>query len=97
MDPLILLTTARDLINKNLTHFIESMDLLDEHFMLKIRFNQGSLLYIRYNEYNEYSYQFFYSQQINDYIRYDNFDDRWQVLTRPHHFIKEIKLLRKVL
>lgn len=86
MDPYILLDIARDLIGSELTHFIKSMDLIDEHFMLKIIFNQGSQLYIRYNEYNEYSYQFFYSQQQNEYIRYDNFDDRWDVKTRPHHF-----------
>jgi len=26
-----------------------------------------------------------FSQRPNDRIRYDNFDDRWAVNTRPHH------------
>jgi hypothetical protein len=86
MDPLVLLDLTRDFIGRELTQNIQSMDLLDEHFMLKVIFDQGSLLFIRYNQFHEYSYQFFFSQQKNDYIRYDNFDDRWNVASRPHHF-----------
>jgi hypothetical protein len=65
---------------------ISLVQFFDEHFTLKIGFSSGQTLYVRYNDYSEYSYQFLFSSQEKDYIRYDNFDDRWDVPTRPHHF-----------
>jgi len=46
----------------------------------------GVVIYIRYNEYGEYGYQIKYSPRKNDFLRFDNFDDRWDVSTKPHHF-----------
>lgn len=46
----------------------------------------GSKLYIRYNDFGEYSYQLDFSQKKDDRIRYDNFDDKWPVSSQPHHF-----------
>ena len=43
-------------------------------------------LYIRYNNHEEYSYSIIFSKTSLDRCRYDNFDDRWDVITRPHHF-----------
>lgn len=43
-------------------------------------------LFIRYNNYDEYSYTVIYSKSSLDRCRFDNYDDRWEVTTRPHHF-----------
>ena len=52
---------------------------------LTIKFLKGFVLYIRYNNFNEYTYQIVFSQRRLDRIRYDNFDDKWNVQSRPHH------------
>jgi len=62
-------------------------DELDETLsQLKITFKSGLILYIKYNEFGEYGYQIIHSPQKNDFSRFDNFDDRWNVSTKPHHF-----------
>jgi len=43
-------------------------------------------IYIRYNNYGEYSYTIIFSKTSLDRCRFDNYDDRWEVSTRPHHF-----------
>lgn len=61
---------------------------VDAHALLprmKITFNTGLILYIRYNDHGEYSYQLIFSSKKNDFIRYDNYDDLWMVISRPHH------------
>jgi len=27
-----------------------------------------------------------FSRKKSDFVRYDNYDDRWNVKTKPHHF-----------
>ncbi len=66
-------------------------EILDFHLsedrpMLTIIFKMGYTLFVQYNDYNEYSYHFQLAQKSNELIRYDNFDDRWNVSTKPHHF-----------
>ena len=55
-------------------------------YQLKLTFTTGSKLFIRYNEFEEYGYQLVISKKKYDTIRFDNFDDRWPVPSRPHHF-----------
>lgn len=38
-----------------------------------------------YNNHDQYSYSIIYTQSKYDRIRFDNFDDRWDVASRPHH------------
>ncbi|MHA1521060.1 MAG: hypothetical protein ACTSRK_12830 [Promethearchaeota archaeon] len=85
MDALEKLNAARDVLLYNFFDKIIEVFLSEEQFTLKLIFLQGERLYIRYNDYCEYSYQFFYSSQLDDFICYDNFDDRWPVSSRPHH------------
>jgi hypothetical protein len=42
-------------------------------------------LYIRYNDYGHYSYQIQFSQALDDWIRFDDYDATWPVSTNPHH------------
>ncbi|MHA1917045.1 MAG: toxin-antitoxin system TumE family protein [Candidatus Ranarchaeia archaeon] len=41
---------------------------------------------MRYNDFDEYSYQIMFSHKSLDRARFDNYDDKWKVSTRPHHF-----------
>jgi len=71
-----------------LNEFLE--EIIDTKFddlklMLIIHFKMGFTLYIQYNDFNEYSYHIQFTQKPNDFIRYDNYDDRWNVKTKPHH------------
>ncbi len=64
--------------------YMQEIDLIKGKLI--ITFMNGYSLYIRYNDFDEYSYQFMYSKKENDRFRYDNYDDRWNINTRPHHF-----------
>ena len=77
---------AHKMLLEELISEIKDEKIDDERPFLEITFFNGLLLYIRYNDYNEYSYQLIYSQDYLDRIRYDNFDDRWEVKSKPHYF-----------
>jgi len=77
---------ARFLLLESLKIDIIDIELDLSIYQLKITFSKGVLLYIRYNEFGEYAYQIILSPRKFDYVRYDNFDDRWPIKTRPHHF-----------
>ena len=80
------LTSARKILLNKLLGEIKEEYLDDERPILKITFFKGLVLYIRYNDYDEYSYQLVFSQEPLDRIRYDNYDDMWEVNSKPHHF-----------
>ena len=77
---------ARKLLLDRLLSEIKDEYIDDERPFLKITFFKGLVLYIRYNDYDEYSYQLIYSQEPLDRVRYDNYDDMCKVKTKPHHF-----------
>ncbi|MFW9988883.1 MAG: DUF6516 family protein [Candidatus Odinarchaeota archaeon] len=79
------LTIARKILLNELLSKIKNEFIDDERPFFKITFFKGLLLYIRYNDYDEYSYQLVFSQEPLDRIRYDNYDDMWKVKSRPHH------------
>ncbi|TFF90152.1 MAG: hypothetical protein EU548_04465 [Promethearchaeota archaeon] len=80
------LKEARKLFLDLLGDHIINDDLVEDISQLKITFKTGQIVYIRYNEFNEYGYQILFSTKKNDSARFDNFDDKWEVSTRPHHF-----------
>ena len=45
---------------------------------------KGITLYIRYNNFEEYTYQIVFSKKKFDRISYDNYDDKWDVKTKPY-------------
>ncbi|MHA1520193.1 MAG: toxin-antitoxin system TumE family protein [Promethearchaeota archaeon] len=79
------LELAQDLLQKHTNSQISSIQREPNRPVLKIRFINGILLYIRYNDYSEYSYQIIFSQSAYDRIRFDNYDDQWNIDTKPHH------------
>ena len=80
------LIVARKILLDTLLPKIKNEYIDDDRPFLKIVFFNGSLLYIRYNDHFEYSYQLIYSQKPLDRIRYDNYDDMWNVISKSHHF-----------
>ncbi len=53
---------------------------------VKYRLTDATIVYIQYNNYNEYSYSIVYSHLDQDLCRFDNYDQHWKVTSRPHHF-----------
>ena len=92
IDPIVFLQDSLDILLKSLKSSVLDSELNKSLYQLKIKFITGSILYIRFNEYNEYGYQLVFTKKINDFVRWDNFDDRWNVSTRPHHFHGFLKM-----
>ena len=53
--------------------------------ILIVKFTKSIIVHIRYNNFDEYSYQINFSKKKFDRIRYDNYDDKWDVISNPHH------------
>ncbi|MFV2016712.1 MAG: DUF6516 family protein [Candidatus Heimdallarchaeota archaeon] len=80
-----LLLKAKAIIETQLNTYIISTEFNENTSNLKITLLGGITLYIRYNDYQEYSYTIQFSLNKFDRIRFDNFDKGWGVETDPHH------------
>ena len=80
------LEIAWNLVIQNYSKLTREIILDKERPVLKIVFNFEVALYIRYNDFGENSYSVIFTPNPDDQMRFDNFDDRWDVNTRPHHF-----------
>jgi hypothetical protein len=56
---------------------------------LKIVLKDGTKIYIQYNNYQEYSYSVLFSSFEGDRCRFDNYDNLWEVPSRPTTFTRE--------
>lgn len=79
------LTSARIVLYFDLHEYIVDYSRMEERPAFKIVFINGYTLSIRYNDFNEYSYQLEFSSNEYDRIRYDNYDKHWDVSTTPNH------------
>jgi len=86
IDPKKYLQESSNLIYSSLQNEILDLELNKFIYHLKVLFSTGSILYIRFNEFGEYGYQLLFSKKKGDFVRWDNFEDRWPVSSRPHHF-----------
>ncbi len=59
--------------------------------ILIVKFTKSIIVHIRYNNFDEYSYQIIFSKKKFDRVRYDNYDDKWDVVLNPHHMHLEMK------
>lgn len=80
------LTIAKDLFEQNLSNEIKTISINVDDKQLHIIFHDGIHVYIVYNDYEEYSYSIIFSKLELDRCRFDNYDNRWEVSNRPHHF-----------
>ena len=79
------ISTALKFIQNTFTRNITSYEKDEDRPVISIYFDIGINLYIRYNDYEEYSYHIMFSQDKYDRIRYDNYDNHWSLSTKPHH------------
>ncbi len=80
------LSKARQIIERELRDQTKGICFDEDLERLKITLKDGLLVYIQFNNYGEYSYSIIMAGDKGDYCRFDNYDDRWDVDTRPHHF-----------
>ncbi len=80
-----LILEAYDIINKELRSFISEIHLDEDTGRLRIKLKSGITVFFRYNNYGQYSYVVLFSSQKLDRIRFDNFDDRWEVTSKTNH------------
>lgn len=74
----------RIIVNEFLDQILD-FHLNEQRPMLTVIFRKGFVLYIQYNKFDEYAYHIQLVHMANNFIRYDNFDDHWEVITKPHH------------
>jgi len=85
---LVKLQEALNVLYEEFASHIMNYSLSEERPVLTIIFYNGLILHIRYNDFEEYSYQLTFSSSKYDRIRFDNYDKNWKVSTTPHHLHK---------
>jgi len=80
------LLKSKFILEKLLSPYIIQLYFEPKLARIRIILRDEIILYIQYNNYDEYSYSILFSQIVLDRCRFDNYDDRWKVSTRPHHF-----------
>lgn len=80
------LDKARLLLNQHLSIHLITLNFEPKLARIHAILRDNVQLYIRYNNHGEYSYTIIFSNTSLDRCRFDNYDDRWEVSTRPHHF-----------
>jgi hypothetical protein len=68
------LQIAKGILEKRLVLKIQDLTLYSNLERLKITLKDGTMIFIQYNNYNEYSYSIICSQLKLDRIRFDNYD-----------------------
>jgi len=86
MDSREKLQLAYNVLIKEFSDIISEIIVYKDRPVLKAKFKNEIILHIRYNDYGEYTYFVTYSPNPDDQMRFDNYDDRWDVKTRPDHF-----------
>jgi len=81
-----LLMKAENLLTELLSIQIQSKITILVKGQMNIILRDGVRMFIRYNNYQEYSYTVMFSNSQDDRCRFDNFDKNWDVATKPHHF-----------
>ena len=86
MSGIIKLERSKLILEKELSYSLENFYFEPKLARIRIEQRDGILLYIQYNNYNEYSYSIIFSKMLLDRCRFDNYDDKWNVSSRPNHF-----------
>lgn len=86
MSGIIKLERSKLILEKELSYSLKNLYFEPKLARYRIELRDGILLYIQYNNYDEYSYSIIFSKILLDRCRFDNYDDRWNVSTRPNHF-----------
>jgi len=74
------------IIEKELSIYLKNLFFEPKLARIHIVLRDEIHLFIRYNNHDEYAYSVFFSKVELDRCRFDNYDDRWNISTKPHHF-----------
>jgi hypothetical protein len=77
--------SALTILEKLLKDYIIQIQSIVSQGRAKIILKEG-ILYLQYNIYGEYGYQFVFSEKEKDFARFDNYDTHWNVKSKPNHF-----------
>lgn len=77
---------ARKILDIKLHEVITNVIFDNQIPKISIALRNGMKIFLRYNNYNQYSYTIYFSESELDRCRFDNYDERWEVQTKPHHF-----------
>jgi len=80
------LKSSKLILEKELPRYIEKLFFEPKLTRIRIKFRDGIILYIQFNDFDEYAYSIIFSKIDLDRCRFDNYDDKWSVSSRPHHF-----------
>jgi len=80
-----LIIESHSILQQALEKELLSIDIDYEAGRLRIKLRKGLIVYVRYNNYGQYSYMIQFSMKLLDRIRFDNFDEKWPNSTWPHH------------
>ena len=56
------------------------------HKRVTFGLNDSRIIFIQYNDYEEYSYSIVFTSEVGDLSRFDNYDAHWEVKSKPHHY-----------
>ena len=77
---------ATEFLEKTIPYSISHIQIDYEDPRIKLVLNDGIKIYIQYNDHDQYSYSILFSNGYLDRCRFDNYDDTWDVISKPHHF-----------
>lgn len=80
------LKRSKLIIEKELSIYLKNLYFEPKLARIHIILRDETKLFIQYNNHNEYAYSILFSKIELDRVRFDNYDDRWNVSTKPHHF-----------
>ncbi len=80
------LSEAKSILEQLFDKEINSISLSYDSRKLHIVLKDGIEIYIIYNDQGQYGYNILFSTLDLDRCRFDNYDDKWDVDSRPHHF-----------
>jgi hypothetical protein len=86
MSAILKLLEAKSILEDFFEKEIKSLDLNQDSRKLHMILTDGIEIYIIYNNHGQYGYNILFSNLDLDRCRFDNYDDRWDVDSRPHHF-----------
>lgn len=80
------LERSKFIIEKELSVYLNNLHFEPKLARIQIILRDEIILFIRYNNHDEYAYSVYFSKIELDRCTFDNYDDRWNTSTKPHHF-----------
>ena len=79
------LLEAKSIFEQLFDEKIKNLTLNQDSRKLHIILTDGIEVYVIYNDHGQYGYNILFSKLGLDRCRFDNYDDKWDVDTHPHH------------